>query len=201
LTCYRLFLFNRSLYAAFGIHSSASLVEKAASAIGLGGKGSRGLPVIIGFQLASSLLSPLETLLTFALHALSRRLEFRADRFAQGLGYQDSLARGLATLMSENKGITDHDECVPPLSSVTMSRRLRAQAVQRAASLASDRAGAHRSALGGAEEGQLRGRAVLRSHRRETTTELQTRVETTKTTRKRDPLDLSPSAWPFLLYI
>lgn len=114
LALYRLFLFNRSLYAAFGIQPS--LLTKAASALGLVSK-TKGLPIIIGFQLASTLTAPLDTLLTFFLHALSRRLEFRADAFAQGLGYREALARGLVTLMSENKGITDHDPCALSLFS------------------------------------------------------------------------------------
>jgi STE24 endopeptidase len=85
LSVYNLFLFNKPLFASFGFLPSKSY-------------GSQGVPILIGFSLASALLTPLETIISFAVNSFSRRLEFAADRFAVNLGYKTQLKSGLISV-------------------------------------------------------------------------------------------------------
>ena len=93
LTAVRIFLFDTDVYRAFGF------------APGLDGK----LPIIIGINLAMAMISPLNTVTSFAVNALSRSREFAADKFAVNLGYAERLSEALVKLMGSNKAITDYD--------------------------------------------------------------------------------------------
>jgi len=62
-------------------------------------------PVIIGFILFSLIYSPVDHLVGFAMHGLSRRNEFQADDFSAKLGYTKQLKSGLIKLYKENKSI------------------------------------------------------------------------------------------------
>jgi len=59
-------------------------------------------PTIIGFILFQFLYSPIETVLTFLMHLLSRSHEFEADRFAVDLKFGGGLKSGLTKLQIEN---------------------------------------------------------------------------------------------------
>lgn len=132
LSVYNLFLFNKPLFASFGFLPSKSY-------------GSQGVPVLIGFSLASALLTPLETIISFAVNSFSRRLEFAADRFAVNLGYKTQLKSGLISvrcfsvaiaqrplialqLMAKNSSIYDVDPLYSALhhSHPTLAERLTA---------------------------------------------------------------------------
>ncbi|KAI9604821.1 hypothetical protein H4Q26_002791 [Puccinia striiformis f. sp. tritici PST-130] len=68
-------------------------------------------PLIIGFILAQSLFTPLNSLLSFTSNALSRKLEFQADQFAADLGgdYAKDLKWALVRISAENKATTSCD--------------------------------------------------------------------------------------------
>lgn len=89
---FALFIRNPSLFSSFGFTSAP-------------------YPTLIGFLLASSLSTPMDVLVTFGMHGLSRKLEFQADEFAKGLDvrYGERLGTALVTLAKENKSVTDVD--------------------------------------------------------------------------------------------
>lgn len=65
-------------------------------------------------MVSMSLLSPLDTITSFVVHAVSRRFEFQADKFAFDLSndeheYADNLKSALIRLGNENKSVTDVD--------------------------------------------------------------------------------------------
>jgi STE24 endopeptidase len=71
-------------------------------------------PVIIGLLVSMSLLTPLDTIISFIINAVSRRFEFQADLFAFNLSnseheYADKLKKALVRLGNENKSVTDVD--------------------------------------------------------------------------------------------
>jgi STE24 endopeptidase len=113
LSTYNIFLFSKPLFASFGIFPSKAF-------------GSQGVPIIIGFSLASALLTPLETVVSFAVNSFSRRLEFAADAFAVKLGYKDELKGGLVSMMAKNSSIYDVDPLYSALhhSHPTLAERL-----------------------------------------------------------------------------
>jgi len=95
LSMVRLTIFNPSLYRSFGF-----IGER---------------PVIIGLMLSMALQSPLDTITSFIVHAISRRFEFQADQFAFDLStneyqYADKLKSALVRLGDSNKSVTDVDE-------------------------------------------------------------------------------------------
>ena len=69
LSCLGMFLFDPSVYRAFGFDRVGAT-----------------LPYIVGIQLVSAIIKPLDVVTAFAVHALSRNREFAADRFAVELG-------------------------------------------------------------------------------------------------------------------
>lgn len=94
LSLIRLSIFNPALYRAFSFTSER--------------------PLIIGLMVSMSLLSPLDTITSFIVHAVSRRFEFQADKFAFDLSndeheYADNLKSALIRLGNENKSVTDVD--------------------------------------------------------------------------------------------
>lgn len=111
LTLFSLFLFNPALYQAFGFypHAPTSLLGKASKMLGSASTNKQILPILIGLQLSQAMVLPLDTIVAFVVHALSRRLEFRADKFANVRGYGPELAKGLVKLTAENKGLTHSD--------------------------------------------------------------------------------------------
>ena len=66
-------------------------------------------PIIIGFILFSDALAPMDTVIKLLMNILSRKYEFEADDFAQGLGYQAELARSLIKLQIQNLSTMDAD--------------------------------------------------------------------------------------------
>lgn len=71
-------------------------------------------PLIIGLMVSSSLMTPLDTILSFVMNAISRRHEFQADLFAYKLSdashpYADKLKSALVRLGNENKSVTEVD--------------------------------------------------------------------------------------------
>lgn len=67
------------------------------------------MPVLIGFFLFQMLLTPVESVLQFLLHIMSRKHEFEADAFAKALGYAETLKSGLIKLQVKNKGDSNPD--------------------------------------------------------------------------------------------
>ncbi|RAL68089.1 hypothetical protein DID88_008807 [Monilinia fructigena] len=86
---FSVFINNRSLYQSFGFHNE--------------------FPIIIGFILFSDALAPMDTVIKLLMNILSRKYEFEADNFAQGLGYQAELARSLIKLQIQNLSTMDAD--------------------------------------------------------------------------------------------
>ncbi|EHK42306.1 metallopeptidase M48 [Trichoderma atroviride IMI 206040] len=86
---FSVFINNRSLYSSFGFHNEH--------------------PIIIGFLLFSDALSPMDTVIQFLLHMVTRAFEFQADAFAKGLGMQTELARSLLKLQIQNLSSMDAD--------------------------------------------------------------------------------------------
>jgi STE24 endopeptidase len=86
---FSVFINNRSLYSSFGFHNEH--------------------PIIIGFLLFSDALSPMDTVIQFLLHNVTRAFEFQADAFAKGLGMQTELARSLLKLQIQNLSSMDAD--------------------------------------------------------------------------------------------
>lgn len=86
---FSVFINNQSLYADFGfVHER---------------------PIIIGFLLFSDALAPMDMVIKLLMNILSRRYEFQADAFANGLGYQTELARALIRLQTQNLSTMDAD--------------------------------------------------------------------------------------------
>jgi STE24 endopeptidase len=86
---FSVFINNRSLYADFGF--------------------TKELPIIIGFILFSDVLGPMDTVIKLLMNILSRRYEFQADAFANGLGYKAQLASSLIKLQIQNLSTMDAD--------------------------------------------------------------------------------------------
>lgn len=71
-------------------------------------------PLIISLLISQALLSPLDSITSFITHAISRKFEFQADKFALDLSneqdnYAEHLKMALAKLGAENKSVTDVD--------------------------------------------------------------------------------------------
>lgn len=86
---FSVFINNNSLYSDFGF-----LTEH---------------PIIVGFLLFSDVLGPMDTVIKLLMNILSRRFEFQADAFANGLGYQAKLASSLIKLQIQNLSTMDAD--------------------------------------------------------------------------------------------
>ncbi|KAL7915002.1 myosin-like coiled-coil domain-containing protein [Trichoderma velutinum] len=86
---FSVFINNRSLYSSFGFHNEH--------------------PIIIGFLLFSDALSPMDTVIQFLLHIVSRTFEFQADKFANDLGMRTELATSLIKLHIQNLSSMDAD--------------------------------------------------------------------------------------------
>jgi len=61
-------------------------------------------PTLIGLLLFSLIIRPLDSVLQFLMHLISRHSEFQADEFAKGLGYANELVTGLIKTQKKNKG-------------------------------------------------------------------------------------------------
>eukprot|EP01006_Ploeotia_vitrea_P050005 TRINITY_DN67399_c6_g4_i1.p1 TRINITY_DN67399_c6_g4~~TRINITY_DN67399_c6_g4_i1.p1 ORF type:complete len:434 (-),score=54.27 TRINITY_DN67399_c6_g4_i1:251-1552(-) len=86
-------------------------------------------PTMIGLVLFMMFVwSPVETLLNFLMHILSRKFEYQADGFSVALGYADPLKAALIKLNIENKGSLDPDWLYSTLhhSHPPLTHRLRA---------------------------------------------------------------------------
>ncbi|KAK4223536.1 peptidase family M48-domain-containing protein [Podospora fimiseda] len=88
-TLFSVFVNNNSLYADFGFHKEH--------------------PIIVGFLLFSDILGPADNVIKFLMNILSRRFEFQADSFANGLGYNAQLASSLIKLQIQNLSTMDAD--------------------------------------------------------------------------------------------
>ncbi|KAK4162785.1 peptidase family M48-domain-containing protein [Cladorrhinum sp. PSN259] len=88
-TLFSVFVNNNSLYADFGFY--------------------REHPIIVGFLLFSDILGPADNVIKFLMNILSRRFEFQADAFADGLGYNAQLASSLIKLQIQNLSTMDAD--------------------------------------------------------------------------------------------
>ncbi|KAI0997146.1 CAAX prenyl protease 1 [Podosphaera aphanis] len=86
---FSVFINNKSLYQSFGFHHE--------------------FPIIIGFILFSDILSPMDMIIKLLMNILTRRYEFQADNFAQGLGYSTALAQSLIKLQIQNLSTMDAD--------------------------------------------------------------------------------------------
>ncbi|KAJ3326072.1 CAAX prenyl protease 1 [Blyttiomyces sp. JEL0837] len=67
-------------------------------------------PIIIGLILFTYLYSPVDSLLSFLMHVISRIHEFQADAYAKSLGYASVLANGLIKLHKKNLGNLNPDK-------------------------------------------------------------------------------------------
>lgn len=76
------FIHNKSLFNAFGF-----IDQK---------------PILIGFLLFNDIFQPLECVLTFGQHLISRKHEYEADKYAVDCGYSENLSRALIKLSKEN---------------------------------------------------------------------------------------------------
>lgn len=76
------FIHNNSLYNSFGF-----INEK---------------PILIGFLLFNDIFQPMECILTFGQHLISRKHEYEADKYAVDCGYDKELSRALIKLCHEN---------------------------------------------------------------------------------------------------
>jgi STE24 endopeptidase len=86
---FSVFVNNNSLYSDFGFTNQH--------------------PIIVGFLLFSDILGPLDNVIKLLMNILSRRFEFEADAFANGLGYNTELARSLIKLQIQNLSTMDAD--------------------------------------------------------------------------------------------
>ncbi|KAF7717358.1 CAAX prenyl protease [Penicillium ucsense] len=86
---FSVFINNRSLYQSFGFV--------------------REQPIMIGFLLFSDALAPMDAVVKLCMNILSRKFEFEADSFAQGLGFSDELAASLMKLQIQNLSTMDAD--------------------------------------------------------------------------------------------
>ncbi|KAH3685594.1 hypothetical protein WICPIJ_003424 [Wickerhamomyces pijperi] len=86
------------LYAIFSLFSIFTHNDSLFRSFGFMGQ----QPVIVGFLLFNDIFQPLDTVMTFFMHLLSRKNEYEADEYAVGLGYADSLKKSLINLNMEN---------------------------------------------------------------------------------------------------
>lgn len=86
---FSVFVNNSSLYADFGFVKEH--------------------PIIIGFILFSDALAPMDLVIKLLMNIMSRRFEFQADAFANGLGYKSELASSLIKLQIQNLSTMDAD--------------------------------------------------------------------------------------------
>ncbi|KAJ5569845.1 CAAX prenyl protease 1 [Penicillium hispanicum] len=86
---FSVFVNNKSLYQSFGFVKEQ--------------------PIMIGFLLFSDALAPMDAVVKLLMNILSRKFEFQADAFAQGLGYSDELAASLLKLQIQNLSTMDAD--------------------------------------------------------------------------------------------
>lgn len=107
LSIFRFFLWNPALFSSFGFSplTSPSLLGKTLR----WGSTDETYPIVVGFVLAHHLFNPLNAVLTFLVHSLSRALEYQADRFAKDLGYSAALKWALVRISVENKATTSFD--------------------------------------------------------------------------------------------
>ena len=83
---------NHAMFTAFGFNFSQNIVEHPT-------------PVFVGLMLFSQTFwSPVEKILTLVMNFNSRKNEFAADRYAQSLGMEDDLCKGLIKISIENLG-------------------------------------------------------------------------------------------------
>lgn len=67
-------------------------------------------PILIGFLvIVMYVLAPYNTLISFGMTILSRRFEYQADDFANGLGYSKDLGKALVKLHIDNLGFPIYD--------------------------------------------------------------------------------------------
>jgi STE24 endopeptidase len=92
LSIFTLFLQNKPLLHAFGFPTAAASIYTSTG------------PKIISLLLAANLFSPLSAVLNFATNAITRTLEYDADRFAAKLGekYVKGLKSGLVRIHEDN---------------------------------------------------------------------------------------------------
>ncbi len=86
---FSMFVSNKSLFNSFGFFHET--------------------PVLIGFMLFNDILQPVESLISFFMHLLSRKHEFEADEYAVKLGYANNLSSALIKLQIENLSSMDAD--------------------------------------------------------------------------------------------
>ncbi|KAJ5133543.1 CAAX prenyl protease 1 [Penicillium atrosanguineum] len=86
---FSVFVNNKSLYQSFGF-----IKEQ---------------PIMVGFLLFSDALAPMDAVVKLLMNILSRKFEFEADTFAQGLGFSDELASSLLKLQIQNLSTMDAD--------------------------------------------------------------------------------------------
>ncbi|KAJ5112323.1 CAAX prenyl protease 1 [Penicillium argentinense] len=86
---FSVFINNKSMYESFGF-----IKEK---------------PIMVGFLLFSDALAPMDAVVKLLMNILSRKFEFEADTFAQGLGFSDALAASLLKLQIQNLSTMDAD--------------------------------------------------------------------------------------------
>jgi len=89
LYLFSLFLHTKELYVSFGFNDQ---------------------PIIIGFILFSLVYSPIENVMSFLMHVISRKHEFEADNYASYYNYTKELKSGLIKLHTENKSPLDPDK-------------------------------------------------------------------------------------------
>jgi len=89
LYLFSLFIHTQELYNSFGFHDK---------------------PIIIGFILFSLVYSPIENIMSFFMHVISRKHEFEADVFACLQNYGADLISGLIKLHKVNKSNIDPDK-------------------------------------------------------------------------------------------
>lgn len=90
LSIFALFLTNGTLLEAFGFPQSRPLASSLTGSSGGGGDADLARPTIVALMLASTLFTPLGTMLQFALNAVTRLLEYNADAFAYRVGGPDT---------------------------------------------------------------------------------------------------------------
>ncbi|KAJ5673817.1 CAAX prenyl protease 1 [Penicillium macrosclerotiorum] len=86
---FSVFVNNKSLYQSFGFVKEQ--------------------PIMIGFLLFSDALAPMDAVVKLLMNILSRKFEFEADAFAQGLGFSKELASSLLKLQIQNLSTMDAD--------------------------------------------------------------------------------------------
>ena len=83
---------NHAMFTSFGFNFSQNIAEHPT-------------PVFVGLMLFSQTFwSPVDKLLSLFMNFNSRRNEFAADRYAQSLGMEDDLCKGLIKISIENLG-------------------------------------------------------------------------------------------------